>query len=144
MNTVLRFPRPPSPEESYEFHLSDLLATVGIELLDMKESFRCRVCRAVWKRFENDDGPFDRLGCPNRCNAERGRTPLAQRSGASPVVWRALTGARCLTDPRSNQGGQRIRNGPEKRSHKENEIKALGITAVRAEILVQRRGVSKE
>ena len=82
MNNLLRFPALPSPEESYE-PLRDLLATVGIELLAREGSFRCRVCRAVWKRFENDDGPFDRLGCPNRCNAERGRTPLAQRSGAS-------------------------------------------------------------
>ena len=60
-----------SEDPVYGVRLSDLLARVGVELLDKKGSVRCRSCRAQWTVF-NEKGEFFFTSwcCPNRCNSE--------------------------------------------------------------------------
>jgi hypothetical protein len=70
MSELLRFPALTPPEENHEFHLSDLLLLIGVEVLDEKGSFRCLSCKTVWGRLESDSGPFDRWVCPKGCNVE--------------------------------------------------------------------------
>lgn len=71
MGKLLQFHQHEGPDASREFPLSDLLATVGAELLDKKGSFRCEACKTIWKGFnEKAEFDFDSLGCPNRCNLE--------------------------------------------------------------------------
>jgi hypothetical protein len=60
-----------SPEPVVEFRLSDLLANVGVALLDKKGSVRCYSCEKEWTIFDENGGfYFAWWLCPNGCNEE--------------------------------------------------------------------------
>lgn len=59
-------------KHEYQMHLSDYLSSVGVEMLNRRGSFRCRVCNDRWRGIAESGTLFeDWWQCPNGCNANQ-------------------------------------------------------------------------